>query len=138
MSFVIFVCSNNVSYLVVVSGKLGILSSNSTHISEPSNFLPVVIDRSCVVLNTCLFEATPKKKMTLNQTTSNILDTSLFNFYEKLRLALAVLNATFLQSGKMLTELGDNSNEEFWKVTTTVFSSSLFTRKAAHSPELRR
>lgn len=51
--------------------------------------------------------------MTLNQTTSNILDTSLFNFYEKLRLALAVLNATFLQSGKMLTELGDNSNEEF-------------------------
>lgn len=50
-------------------------------------------------------------------------------------LAFAVLKATFLQSGKMLIDIGGKSYEAFRKGTDAAFIVSLFIRKAAHSPD---
>lgn len=49
--------------------------------------------------------------------------------------ALAVLKATFLQSGKMLIELGGNPYVTFRNTTNASVLLSLFIRKAAHPPD---
>lgn len=50
-------------------------------------------------------------------------------------LAFAVLKATFLQSGKMLIDIGGKSYEAFRKGTDAALLESLFMRKTAHSPD---
>jgi hypothetical protein len=50
-------------------------------------------------------------------------------------LAFAVLKETFLQSGKMLIDIGGKSYEAFRKGTDAALLESLFMRKAAHSPD---
>lgn len=53
-----------------------------------------------------------------------------------LTLTLSVLKATVLQSGKMLIDFRGSLYEMFRNRTVTAFLSSLFTRNAAHTPEV--
>jgi hypothetical protein len=54
---------------------------------------------------------------------------------QEMSLAFAVLKETFLQSGKMLIDIGGKSYEAFRKGTDAALLESLFMRKAAHSPD---
>jgi len=56
-------------------------------------------------------------------------------YIERLVFTLAVLKASFLQSGRILIDLGGNGYGIFCNLIVTL-RSSLFSRKAAHPVEL--